>query len=141
MNRYIKQLRKRLKKFFLQKIDMSFSNILSVFSLCVTTYFIIGYILLKSFSLDFFKQLFDFPDSLNFIWLFIIFTILCNLSYFKGVIKSLLREKLDEEVLLEIPVLKEEILKDKEFIKTVLREIIKDEVNNKSFVDKNEINK
>jgi hypothetical protein len=52
-----------------------------------------------------------------------------------------LREKLDEEVLLEIPVLKEEILKDKEFIKTVLREIIKDEVNNKSFVDKNEINK
>jgi hypothetical protein len=110
---YFEKLPKRIGGFF--KTEIKFPWILSAISGLATVFLIYAYMLWKlGGDVNYGKIFSDFSYNSGFFWVFVIFIILCNLPYFKGIIKDVVKEKIKsitEEIIREHveEVLKKEI--------------------------------
>lgn len=104
-----------------------FSTMLMIISLFSSGFFVIGFILWKIANVKYFSNLFDFPEGQTFYLIFLSFLILCNLPYLKGIVQSIVRDKISEQTIIElIPNIKEKIKEDKNFIKELIDHYNKD---------------
>ena len=77
--------------------------ILSLFSFIFIIFFIVAYLAWKLFDCEKLGKLYEsFSYNDGFFWVFIIFIILCNISYLRGIISSIVDDKITSESIAQI---------------------------------------
>jgi len=110
-------------------------------SLLISGLFLFGYLLYKLFAINFFEKISVSIDNGTFIVIFASFLILCNLPNLIGIIKSIVRDKVSEQTILElIPTIKDKLKEDKNLIKELIDKYNKDK-SEESKIKEGDINK
>lgn len=73
--------------------------ILFLISLIVVGFCIYAYISYKLYNNQFYENLLNFNNSDGIFWILIIFVILCNIPYLRGIIISVVKDKINSETI------------------------------------------
>ena len=116
----------------------SVQKLLFVVSIGISSLFAIGYLLFGKLDLYISHKWFRLSDQV-FIVVFLTFIALCNAPVLVGIIRSIIREKVNEQAIVElIPIIKDKLKEDNSFLKEVIQEANKE--SSKKLISDKELN-